>query len=64
MLYGRESAIAELDRRRAGVGGQLRHSEAIVKERSLQRAAEAGGEGEGEREAEAAATGGARDASE
>lgn len=58
MLYGRESAIAELDRRRAGVGGQLRHSEAIVKERSLQREAEA--TGAGEEEAEAAETGGAR----
>lgn len=37
MLYGRESSLAELDRRHAGVGGQLRHHEAVVKEKSLQR---------------------------
>lgn len=32
MLYGRESAIAELDERRAGVGGALRHAEAVARQ--------------------------------
>jgi hypothetical protein len=32
MLYGRESALADLDERRAGIGGQLRHGEAVARE--------------------------------
>ena len=50
MLYGREPAIAELDRRRAGVGGQLRHSEAVAKEQSLQHEDSSEDEQEGEQE--------------
>jgi hypothetical protein len=36
MLYGRESGLAELDERRAGVGGQLRHAEAVARQRSAE----------------------------
>jgi hypothetical protein len=40
MLYGRESAIAELDQRRAGVGGHLRHAEAVVEQAERDRQGE------------------------
>lgn len=36
LLYGREERVCELDRRRAGVGGQLGHAEAVVRERAGQ----------------------------
>lgn len=32
LLYGRESVLAELDQRRAGVGGHLRHAESVARE--------------------------------
>jgi hypothetical protein len=41
MLYGRQSAIAELDQRRAGVGGQIRHAEAVAKQAEIEREGEA-----------------------
>jgi len=35
LLYGRESTLAELDERRSGIGGELRHSEAISRQRRV-----------------------------
>lgn len=32
LLYGRESMLSDLDQRRAGVGGQLRHAEAVAQQ--------------------------------
>jgi hypothetical protein len=43
LVYGRESQIADLDRRGAGVGGQLGHAEAVARQRSR----EAGQEDDG-----------------
>ena len=34
LLYGREAVLGDLDERRAGIGGQLRHAEAIAGHRS------------------------------
>lgn len=53
MLYGRETALDELDRRKAGVGGQLRHNEAVVKE-SIQQSDEQLADEEEEAQAESA----------
>lgn len=46
MLYGREAVLADLDERRAGVGGQLRHAEAIARQREAEREEETGDVGE------------------
>ncbi len=32
LLYGREDSLSDLDARRAGVGGQLRHAEAVARQ--------------------------------
>jgi hypothetical protein len=37
MLYGRAEALGDLDERRAGVGGQIRHGESVAKQRSAER---------------------------
>ncbi len=34
ILYGRSAVLADLDRRKAGIGGQLRHAEAVAAQRS------------------------------
>jgi hypothetical protein len=34
LLYGRASAVADLDERRAGLGGQLRHGDAVARQRA------------------------------
>jgi len=54
MLYGRESALAELDERRAGIGGQLRHAEAVARQGDVEREeAQEGAEAESESEGKA-----------
>jgi hypothetical protein len=55
MLYGREAVLTDLDERRAGVGGQLRHAEAIARQREAERAERTGDadEAEGPHDADA-----------
>jgi hypothetical protein len=36
ILYGRAAVFGDLDERRAGVGGQLRHAEAIIQQLETQ----------------------------
>lgn len=55
MLYGREAVLADLDERRAGVGGQLRHAESVARQRETAREEEAA------EDAEAAGNQGPRD---
>jgi len=51
MLYGRGDVLAELDERRAGVGGSLRHAEQVAAQEK-ERAEEGSGDAEAAREEE------------
>jgi len=63
MLYGSESALSELDERRAGIGGHLRHAEAVARQDEAGDEGDQGDQGdEGEdEEAERASSGSATD---